>query len=379
MPFSIGGRMFERDNSKESAVNRRDQMTYGMLGASVATAGTLLTRIRKSAFGQTLDYSDDGLTKRDIAILKFLLTIELIESDLWQQYDELGGATEGAQNSYQLALQHLDGSCSEYVSSNSIDEIGHATFLRAYLESEGVAPINLDKYRTLRGSTATDANDIGRLTNLMHLEIDKSRYVQTHTAEYIQFRDAVPQIVGIVRRTTIPRTEEDINEPALIQAIANTAVFQFRYFEWGVSSLYTSISRQLRRAKVLKIALGIGAQEIAHSLNWANFGHHAAEGPSTRLDNSETSIKNRGPLLSDFNAPFVGLHLPTIPLIPLRSEFIRDNILLSPVIWPLDDRFGGAVDTIMSFAEDGLFFGQSKELLQELMATAEDADAALRG
>jgi hypothetical protein len=354
-------------------------MTYGMLGASVATAGTLLTRIRKSAFGQTLDYSDDGLTKRDIAILKFLLTIELIESDLWQQYDELGGTTEGAQNSYQLALQHLDGNCSEYISSNSIDEIGHATFLCAYLESEGVAPVNLDKYRTLRGSTATGANDIGRLTNLMHLGIDKSRYVQTHTAEYTQFRDAVPQVVGIVRRTTIPRTEEDINEPALIQTIANTAVFQFRYFEWGVSSLYTSISRQMRRAKVLKIALGFGAQEIAHSLNWANFGPHAAEGPPTRFDNSETSIKNRGPLLSDFNVPFVGLHLPTIPLIPLRSEFIRDNIPLSPVIWPLDDRFGGAVDTIMSFAEDGLFFGQSKELLQELIATAEDADAALRG
>ena len=370
--------MFERDNSMKSAVNRRGQMTCGTLGASVATAGTLLSRIRKSAFGQTMDYSDDALTKGDIAILKFLQTIELIESDLWQQYDELGGITKGMQNSYQLALQDIDDSCSEYISRNSIDEIGHATFLSSYLESEEVAPVNLDKYRTLRGSRATDANDVGRLTNLMHLEIDKSRYIQNHTAEYTQLREAVPQVVGIVRRTTIPRTEEDFNEPALIQTIAHTAVFQFRYFEWGVSSLYTSFSRQVRRAKVLKIALGIGAHEIAHSLNWANFPPHSAKGPLTRFDNSETSSKNRRPLLSDFNVPFVGLHLQTIPLIPLRSEFIGDNIPLWPVIWPLDDRFGGAVDTIMSFAEDGLFFGQSKGLLQELIATAEDADAALR-
>jgi hypothetical protein len=370
--------MFKSDNSKESAVNRRGQMTYGLLEANVATAGTLLTRLRKSAFGQTLDYSDNGLTKGDIAILKFLLTMELIESDLWQQYDELGGTTEGAQNSYQLALQHLDGNCSEYISSNSIDEIGHATFLCTYLESEGVAPVNLDKYRTLRGSRATDANDIGRLTNLMYLEIDKSRSFQNHTAEYTQFRDAVPQVVGIVRRTTIPRAEEDFNEPALIQTIAKTAVFQFRYFEWGVSSLYTSFSHQVRRAKVLKIALGIGAQEIAHSLNWANFVPHSIEGAPTRFDNSENSIKDRRQLLSDFIVPFVGLHLQTIPLIPLRSEFIRDNIPFAPVMWPLDDRFGAAVDAIMSFAEDGLFFGQSREFLQELIAIAEDADAALR-
>ena len=349
----------------------------GMLGASVATAGALLTRIRKSAFGQTMDYSDDGLTKCDIAILKFLQTIELIESDLWQQYDELGGITKGMLNSYQLALQDIDDSCSGYISSNSIDEIGHATFLSSCLESEGIAPVNLDKYRTLRGSKATDADDVGRLTNLMHLEFDRSRYIQNHTAEYTQLREAVPQVVGIVRRTTIPRSEEDFNEPALIQTIANTAVFQFRYFEWAVSSLYTSLSQQMRRAKVLKIALGIGAQEIAHFMRWANLAPNSADGPATTFDDSETSFKNRRPVLSDFNASLGGPRLQTSPFLPDFSEIILNSIQHCPLIRPLDDRFGGAVATIHSFAEDGLFVGHPKEFLQELITYAEEADTAL--
>jgi hypothetical protein len=37
------------------------------------------------------DDSDRGLTKGDIAILRLLAAVELIESDLWLQYAELGG------------------------------------------------------------------------------------------------------------------------------------------------------------------------------------------------------------------------------------------------------------------------------------------------
>ncbi len=39
--------------------------------------------------------------------------------------------------------------------------------LRSYLESKGVDPVNLDKFRILPSSKATGAQDIGRLTNLM--------------------------------------------------------------------------------------------------------------------------------------------------------------------------------------------------------------------
>jgi hypothetical protein len=349
-----------------------------MLGVSVATAGTLLTRVRKSAFGQTLDYSDKSLTKRDIAILKFLSTIELIESDLWQQYEELGGTREGTQNSYQLALQDIDENCSEYISSNCIDEIGHATFLCSYLESEGVAPVTLDKYRTLQGSRATDANDIGRLTSLMYLDFDQIRYMQSGAPENTEFGDPVPQMADIVNRSAIPRTDEDFYKPAVIRAIANAAVSHFGFIERGVSSLYTSLSRQVRRAKVLKIVLGIGAQETAHFLRCAEFASPSVDGRPTKGDNSESSFKDRRPRLSDFNASLGRPRLPTSAFFSDFSEFILNSMQHSPLIRPLDDRFDGTVATIRSLTEAGLFVGQSNEFLQELMTLAEEADTALR-
>ena len=72
-------------------VNRRSLLKSGMLagGAAVVGAGTGLFSGGKSAFGQ--DSSSGGLTKGDVAILRFLAAAELIESDLWTQYAELGG------------------------------------------------------------------------------------------------------------------------------------------------------------------------------------------------------------------------------------------------------------------------------------------------
>jgi hypothetical protein len=48
------------------------------------------------------------------------------------------------------------------------------------------------------------------------------------------------------------------------------------------------------------------------------------------------------------------------------------------IIRPLDDRFGGAVATIASFTQDGLFVGQTKEFFQTVNQLAEEADAAKR-
>ena len=48
-----------------------------------------------------------------------------------------------------------------------------------------------------------------------------------------------------------------------------------------------------------------------------------------------------------------------------------------PVVLPRDDQFGGAVATINSFTQNGLFVGQSPEFLRKLTQMAEDADAAV--
>ena len=158
-------------------------MTRGMIDASVAAAGAMLSRVCDTAYGKRLNYDSGGLTKGDIAILRLLAAVELIECDLWQQYEELGGVTQGPQNGYQLALQFLDGDGSQYVTSNTLDEISHATHLNAYLESEGADPVNFDRFRNLRGSNASGAQNIGRLTNLMHLDMDTGWYIRYRTLD----------------------------------------------------------------------------------------------------------------------------------------------------------------------------------------------------
>jgi hypothetical protein len=161
-------------------VNRRSFLKTGVLAGGAATMGAGLLSSGKSALGQS-----SGLTKGDIAILRFVAAAELIETDLWMQYAELGGLTPGQvpvednpnftpMNSYQAAFMNLDGDGPQYVTSNTTDEASHAAFLNAYLESKGADPVDLDGFRYLPGSQAAGAKNLGRLTNLMHLNVDTS-------------------------------------------------------------------------------------------------------------------------------------------------------------------------------------------------------------
>lgn len=94
-------------------VNRRSFLKKGAITAGTLTAGAGLLSHGMAAFGQGTN-AVGKLTNGDIAILRFLAAAELIESDLWQQYAELGGVTQGTQNNNQLALQYLDGDGSQY-------------------------------------------------------------------------------------------------------------------------------------------------------------------------------------------------------------------------------------------------------------------------
>ena len=96
------------------------------------------------------------LSQGDVAILRFLAAVELIESDLWVQYNELGGAN-GGNPAYIAALRNLDGDMPQYITDNTDDELSHAAFLNAYLKSKGEEPVNLDQFRTLPSSQASGA------------------------------------------------------------------------------------------------------------------------------------------------------------------------------------------------------------------------------
>ena len=82
-------------------------------------------------------FADSGrLSRGDAAILRFLAAAELLETDLWQQYAELGGVN-GGNPAYIAALENLDGDMPQYISDNTDDERSHAAFLNAYLRVEG--------------------------------------------------------------------------------------------------------------------------------------------------------------------------------------------------------------------------------------------------
>lgn len=358
------------------SVDRRSFLKTGMLSAGVAAVGSSLSGATV-AFGQDRD-DDRGLTRGDAAILRFLAAAEIIETDLWQQYAELGGVTQGSQNNYQLALQFLDGDGSQYITSNTLDEASHAAFLNAYLESKGVEPVNFDQFRTLQGSQAAGAKNIGRLTNLMHLTVDTSWYTRYRSTKNPDFGASFPQALKIVNRAAIPVSDSDFSNPNHIQAIANIAAFHFGYIEQGGTSLYAALSLKVSSPEVLRITISIGGDEIAHFLEWVDFAGNAVQGPPFNFANSQSPVTDNGLTFPNFNINPGGPLFQTNLIFPVPCEFIRPDLPHCAVIRPTTDRFGGARAAVASLTADGLFMGQSKEFLGTLNQMADEADAARR-
>src|SRR5579859_3394641 len=158
-------------------VVRRRSFLHGVGAAgAMAGAGALST-------GKLFADDTKRLSKGDAAILRLAAAIEFIEADLWQQYNELGGAVDHNDQpnpgnpAYIAALQNLDSDMPQYISDNTDDEISHAAFLAAYLRSKGEVPVDLSPFANLQGSQATGANkNVGRITNLMSLNVDTSWY-----------------------------------------------------------------------------------------------------------------------------------------------------------------------------------------------------------
>ncbi len=341
------------------------------------------------AFAQN---TNDTLNKGDIAILQFLAAAELIEADLWTQYAELGGIGNNPPievdpnqqlNNYQIALSNLDGDGPQYISSNTLDEVSHATFLNAYLESKGADPVNFDKFRTLQGSKAGPAANIGRLTNLMQLNVDTSWYVRYRSTTNADFGASFPQALTLNGVTAIPRNNADFNGPPFgnatsipgnthIQAIANVAAFHFGYIEQGGSSLYAALSQKVSSLEVLKITLGIGGDEVAHFLEWVDFAGNGVQAPVAPFTDPISKLS-----FPNFFNPLNPLIQPSL-IFPVPAQFISPNLPLCAAIRPSDDQFAGAVATIASFTSDGLFKGQSSQFLALLNQLAVAADQATR-
>src|SRR5437763_10925497 len=234
----------------KSGSDRRTFLKKGVAAGAV-TVGAGLLGSSSSALAQ----DRRGLTPGDAALLRFAAAAEILETDFWVQYNELGGIPDfevpgGTGNpAYTEALKMLDEDMDVYIHDNTEDEFSHFTFLNAYLVSKGAEPVHLNQFRTLPGSTATGSSGKRRLTNLMQLTLDTSwwtRYRSRANNPDLDPTFVFPQAVPDLHKgqfTAIPRTDADLHPQKHLQAIANTAASHHPTIEQGGNSLYPAMAQ----------------------------------------------------------------------------------------------------------------------------------------
>src|SRR3954464_11757256 len=110
-------------------LSRRSFLGKSLAAGAVTMGAGLLTNALAAKPGK--EKEKGSLKKGDAAILRFLAAAEIIETDLWQQYNELGGIQDSevpggtGSAAYTKALQVLDGDMPQYVHDNTEDEISH--------------------------------------------------------------------------------------------------------------------------------------------------------------------------------------------------------------------------------------------------------------
>lgn len=372
----------------------RTGLAVGGVGA-VATLGSGLLSGRLLPSGPALAQGQSGAptpnptapssapatpTQGDIAILRFLSALEIIESDLWQQYNELGGIQDqevpgGSGNGpYTEALKKLDEDMDQYIHDNTDDEFSHFQFINGFLTSIGADPVNLDQFRTLPSSKATGAQQIGRLTNLMELTVDTSwwtRYRSDNKNPDPPFNDSFPQAVpalfqnGQGQFPAIPRSDADTTDPNQIQSIANTAAFHFAFIEQGGTSLYPSLAQRVTDRTVLRILLSIGPTETMHFQTWSDKAG-AAVSPPLNVTFGTLSF----PDLSN-----AGEDLKSNLIMPEPTIFLDRAFPICSIIRPTETQ-GAAKSAVAALTADGLFNGQSPAFFVTLAELADAADNA---
>jgi hypothetical protein len=406
------------DSRGRREVGRRSFLKgLGMAGATLLPASALLTAKANAMGGDR----SGSLTKGDAAILRFLATAEILESDLWEQYWELGGqlggnlqpgfastnpatgvapTKTGGNGPYTAGLLLLDGDMPQYIQDNTDDEFSHANFLISYLNSKGASTSELvrltgNEFRTLPGSTAAGSTKKGRLTNLTQLTIDTSFWGRYRTDNKnpdldpgFKFDQAVPTL-NVGKHTAIPRTDADANNADLIKAIAFTAGFHFAFIEVGGTSLYPSLAQRVSDPEVLRIVLSIGPTETMHFQTWQDKAGNANTNPNGPPGNPPFMVHDP---INNSDVTFFDLHfLPLNQQETLQANLIMPEpcpFLRRPPFFPICSIIrptatkGAAMGALKGLTADGLFIGQTdafKELVTDLAADADRAKREFEG
>ncbi len=363
----------EAGQQLKSSISRRSFLRKGIAAGALTAGAWFLPNSLVLAQGSS------NVNQGDAAILRFLSALEILETDLWQQYNELGGVQDkevpggSGSKAYTDAISQLDADMPQYIHDNTEDEFTHFTFINAYLMSKGIEPVNLDRFRHLQGSKASGAQNIGRLTNLMELTVDTSWYTRYRSStRNPDFGDTFPPAIpGLLKGKfpAIPRSDHDLEPKDHLQAIANTAGFHFAFIEGGGTSLYPSLAQRVTNVEVLRILLSIGPTETAHFQTW-----HDKAGNAVPLTDPTNGL-----VFPDLNsAPFGGEEFSTNLIMPEPTIFLDRKFPPVSIIRPTET-VGAAMGAVEALTHDGLFIGQPKEFFDLLAVMAEKADAARRG
>src|SRR6266436_3122349 len=389
--------------------NRRSFLKKGTVAAGAATLGVGVLAGKSFASDREDDGDRAAITRGDIAILRFLQALEQVEEDLWRQYAELGGTQDneftgltGGNAAYTQALQLLDGDMPQYIHDNTDDEISHASFLKNYLESKGAGSADLTHFKVLPSSTADGAQQIGRLTNLTQLTIDTSfwsRYRSITNPDFdpmAKFAQAVPSL-NVNQHTAIPRSNADtqgsvinLGDPTQstftdhLKAIAFTAGFHFAFIEQGGTSLYPTLAQHVTNLEVLRILLSIGPSETMHFQTWQDKAGNAT--PLTDFDKKNNSTVTftdlKGAQGETDPESLNGDTLQANLIMPEPTVFLNAKLGPVAIIRPTSTQQGGAVPSVVSFVDDGLFLdpatNKNTGIVDVLMRLAEEADEARR-
>jgi hypothetical protein len=373
--------------SMKAATNRRSFLKNGITVAGAATIGAGVFTAAPPLLAERGPEERSGrLTRGDAALLRFAAAAEILETDFWIQYNELGGVQDhefpgggGTGNSaYTAALSVLDSDMAQYIHDNTDDEFTHQHFLNAYLVSKGAEPVKLEEFRTLPGSAATGSTGALRLTNLMQLTLDTSWWTRYRDSAHnpdldpdFKFPQAVPTLAK-GQHTAIPRTDDDTQDSNFLQAIANTAGFHFPTIEQGGNSLYPSMAQRASSVEVLRILISIGPTETMHFQTWSDKAGNAP--PLTAVD-PMTGVSVTFPDLN--SPPFGGQEFQTNLIMPEPCPFLSKKLPRCSIIRPTETR-GIAHGVVNFLTAMGLFIGQPPAFFELLHDLAEDADEARR-
>jgi len=350
----------EGTNSRRSFLGKGLALGAGTLGAAILNNSLALNDVSAA--------SGNGITRGDVAILKFLAAVELIEADLWNQY-----AVMAVNNpDYNAALTAVDDSSPRYAQDTTDDENSHHMLINAFLKAIGEEPVNFDGFRTIHSPVVPGATSTPNLTNLTDLTVDTSWYPRYRSNQNPDFGADFDQLVTIKNRPEIP-TATGITGDAM-QAIADAALFHFVTIEQGGASLYPTLALKVTNVDVLRILVSIGPVEAFH---FSTFEGSLESLPPLSVPATATSLAMVFPDLKD-NHTETPDNLDSAGVMPDPCAFLRHDLPECSVVRPTSTAKAGALAAATALTNSGLFKGQTQGFHKKLFDLANAADRAQR-